>query len=151
MISFDLPNFMHSLVSAIATAASLVYSTTPRQIWRGRADESAAADPYAVMSAYPGPGTAWDAEERPSIQCMVVGTSGEAAERLAGQIYAALRDNDGRPKQNWTLNGLTTAGVADGTYRIIGIDVAQRPGRIGVDERGRVMVAFNVTMGVGRR
>ena len=146
----DPVNFLHSMALAIATATSLKYATTPRQIFIDRAVEDAnAADPYSVIRAFGGAATSWEVVPSLSIQVMTVGSSPAAALRRAMILFEALLDSDGRPRQAWTFAGkIRETGVSDGTWRVVATSLDGRPGIIGVDEKNRSQCSFNMTMSV---
>jgi hypothetical protein len=144
-------NLMHSLCLWLETATSLKYATTPRAIWRGQAAEGAScADTYSVVRLYGGAELVHDPVEVLAVQVMTVGTTVEGAMSQARKLFEAVLNADGTPKIGWTIAGKTTAGVADGTWRIISIAAMQRPTVIGVDERGRSEVSFNWELCVSR-
>ena len=144
-------NLMHSLLLWLEGLTALKYASTPRQLWRQQAAEgSACADPYSVISLTGGAELSADPTERLSVQVMTIGTTIEAAMNRARTIFEAVLLADATPILNRTITGKTTAGVADGTYRIISIAAMQRPTLLGVDERGRARVSFNWEVSVSR-
>lgn len=147
-MAIDVNNFLHSLATLVAAAASVHYATgSPRQLWIGRAVEASAADPYAAMTIYPGPGRVWDPQQRLSIQVRSSGTDGLATMALAQKLFEALCDADGVPWQMKQVTGWTVAGASDGHWRIVSIEFRQGPGNVAPDDRGRAEVVFNFDVG----
>lgn len=161
-LQFDANDFLHSLCKWIVAQAalfappvSLVYSTTPRSLWRDMAQEGPAAtpfatDPYTVIRTYAGsPLKYTDRLPRQSLQVQTTGSGDEAAKAQCGAVFQAFTDGDGLPLRSVVISGFKAASdAADGTWQIVFADLLQRPGTISRDERGRVTIGFNVEIGL---
>jgi hypothetical protein len=161
MIGIVEADFLHSLITwmvgnaaAFTPAVTLAYASTPRQIWRQQANESATADPYAVLRTYPGPPLAWHPLSLMNLQVQTTASQDagrEAGLELAWQLYQTLVASDGKPVRMATINGFKAAdNSADGTYLLHHLDPLQRPGGTGVDDRGRSLAGFNMEVGFYR-
>jgi hypothetical protein len=146
-MAVNVNNFVHSLALQLASATSLAYATAPRAIWRHRAIEDQAADPYSVLRVYGGSPLMWHPLPRLSLQVWTLGTSDDAALAQAQRLAEAFTDTDSLPRHGWVFAGQSTAGSTDGTWRIVSCDILQRPGLVGRDDRGRAEVVFNVDLG----
>jgi hypothetical protein len=158
MALIDLTNFMHSLALYMATAASLAYLATPRDLVRVavEADPDAGGtpplnDPYSVVRPYGGPAQGFDPLQRLSVQCKTTGTDPDAVLSRSQLLYGTLLAADGTPLQMKVIAAKKAAdNSADtpGSYRLVGVDLLQRPGLIGVDAKGRHESAWNFDVGV---
>jgi hypothetical protein len=152
--SIDPADFLHSLATVMAAAASVNYASgSPRGLWIWQAVEDAggagvaAADPYSVLSIFSGSPQGWGLLPRVNVQCKTVGSNRGAAALAAMKLYEALLDTDGYPWRMRRIAGLTVAGTADGHWRVVSADSQGRPGMIGVDDRNRAEVVFNFEVG----
>lgn len=150
-MAINLNNFLHSLALAMATASSLAYETTPRSLWRNQAIEDAAADPYSVLRIYGGGPLVWHPLPIISVQCLTSGGGNDAVLSQAQKLFESLLESDGRPAQGRIITGKTVAGASDGTWRIVWIQIINRPGLIGRTEKGQAQAAFNFDCGFHRQ
>jgi hypothetical protein len=149
-MTLNAANFLHSLCLWLETATGLKYQTTPRQLWRTAGVEGTdCADPYAVVRIYGG-SAGYDPTEVLSVQVMAQGTGAEAVMALSRKLFEAATNVDGTPVQGRTITGKTTAGAADGTWRLASIIPMQRPTVLGVDDLGRCEISFNWEIVVSR-
>jgi hypothetical protein len=147
-MAWNVDNFLHSLCLHLAGATSLAYLTEPRAIWRHQAVAAAAASTYSTLRIYGGPALGHDPSERVAIQVSTVGPTAAAALGQARALYEAMRDGQGLPARGRTITAVTTAGVADGSWRIIAWDPTGPPGVIGTDETGATAAwSFDVAFG----
>lgn len=156
MALIDPNNFLHSLARFVAAAAGgLAYVNTPRAIVRNVAvedDAGSLAEPYTVLRIYGGPAQPSDPLQRWSVQFKTTGGDPEAVLARSQLLYGTLLDPaSGLPLQMAIVPAYKAADDAADTpanYRLVGIDLLQRPGLIGVDARGRHESAWNVDLGV---
>lgn len=150
----DPNNFLHSLALFMASAAGLNYASAaqPRALWRNLAVEQDGqfTDPYSVLRIYPGPPLRFDPLQRWSVQCETTGKSSDGTLARAQAWFGTLLAADGTPLQMKTIGAVKVDGSADtpASYRLVGIDLLQRPGLLGVDDRKRHRAVFNFDVGV---
>lgn len=127
-------NFADKLAAWMAAAVPIEYAGVPRALWLGQAAEveGSIADPYSVLSVYPGADLPWVAVPAASIQVKTVGEDAAAWARAVA-LFNTLFEADGRPRRNLTLTG----------YRVLGFLTPRAPGQIGRDDRRRAEVVFN--------
>lgn len=153
-MAINLDNFLHSLAEALASACALSYrhgvatAAAKANIFRHGVDEGFALWPYTVLRSYSGSaGAGFVRPARVAVQAMTRGTAPAAIDR-AQAIFESLCDGAGCGRMGWTIPGyLANTATADGSWRIIAVEMAQRPGVIGAaDERGNVEVGFNADL-----
>lgn len=149
----DLNNFLHSWCRRLATAAGLVYLTTPRSLWRNRIVDGVVGvtvtDPATAVSIYGGGPVSYDPVPSIDVQVLTVGTDPAATLARAQQVFEAHLNGDGTPLIRTTIDGYRAADdVADGTWRVIGLDLFQRPGLVGVDATNRQRASFNARLAI---
>ena len=143
---FDTTNFLNSLAVNLAAELTIEYAGTPRALWILVADDKAAADPATALIPYGGMPTAWDPLPPRSVQVRTVGTSAVAAMVRAEAIYAEMLEG-GRPWQRKVIDAYALgAAEADGSWKIVALELLQPPGMIGYDEKNRAVVVFNFSV-----
>jgi hypothetical protein len=146
-----LDNFLHSLCMFLAAQLSLNYAQSgSNDLFRYEAKEGFANDPYTVISPAGGGGDTLFSST-PVIGCQVMTrATGNAAGIVRAQaIFDTLLGSDGRPLRMTTIPGYAAPGnTASGHWLLRNVDWTQRPGVIGRDDRGRIGIAFNWTMGL---
>jgi hypothetical protein len=157
-MAVDLTNFLHSLcryivarAAARTPAVAIAYLGTPRALWRTRADQADAADPYTVLRYGPGPAVDNDPLPRASVQVLTTGKDPEAALTRSQIIFEALCGDDPiglPPARMVTIGGYRASDdAADGHWLIVSIDPLQRPGLLAPTQQEREQVSFNVDVG----
>lgn len=156
----DPVNFLHSLLLQVASSASLVYAATattdaPRQLWHSQADETQptlCAPVYTVAAIYPGSVQINEAMQEMAVQFVTTGVE-VAALRQAWAVRDALCDSAGTPRTQWTFASKVFPGTVDdggGGWRVLGVDIRQRPGKVGKDDQGRSQISFNADISFSR-
>lgn len=152
-MTIDPTNFLHSLATFIAAAVSpaIAYAATPRALWLFRAREPEAADPYSVLRIYPGSALFYDPLQFWSVQCETTGQA-DAAITRSQALFATLLAADGTPLHMKVIAATKIDGTADtpASYRLVGVDLLQRPGILGSDDKGRHRAVFNFDVGVAQ-
>lgn len=153
-------NFLHSLckelvarAAALSPTLALVYDLDEGEsglanLHRNRAVEGEHCDNlYTVLRNYGGPAMSNDPLPRMSVQVETIGPAVEAITR-AQQIFELLLNADRTPWRMVQFNGYKAADdTSDGVWRVVAIDMLQRPGSIGTQDDGRDQVIFNMDMG----
>ena len=142
----NVEDFLHSLLLFVAAATSIEYAGTPRGLWRNKAVATDAAATYTVAQIYPGPPLVLAPINRISVQWRTTGKDSPAMLQ-AQRIFDALRAADGTPMRMRAITGKTTAGSADGVWRLVSVEHNQRPGFLGRDDKGIADYVFNSTLG----
>jgi hypothetical protein len=161
-MGLHLDNFLHSFArdlvvraAAAAPPVTIPYAADASGgnlgLWRGRAVEDSATDPYTVLRITGGPPSQYDALPRLSLQVFTTGKVRGAIEPVlnrAQSVYETCLDAEGLPARMRVIDGYTAAeNAANGHWRIVSIDPLQRPGSIGPDVNGREQVSFNLDLG----
>lgn len=150
----NVDNFLHSLIKWMAAQAaaqtptlSLPYEqASGNALFRNAGSDDFAAAPYSVLQIYGGP-AGNDALPRLSVQVETIGTETAALTR-AYQVFELLLAADHRPLRMQTITGYQAAdNSADGTWRIVAVDLLGRPGKAGKFDDTRVRVVFNFDIG----
>jgi hypothetical protein len=132
--------FLDELAAFMAAAVSpaLAYNVTPpRDLAVFEADEKDMAAIYSTLSNFGGK-IDFVSMSQIDIQCMTIGPGNAAVADRTSKLRLTLFDDQGRP---WCRKDLSH-------YRIIGITDIGEPGIVGRDEKNRVMMPFNFTVGV---
>jgi hypothetical protein len=155
-------NFAHSLARYMVDRASsfrppvvLRYAEAdiPRDLYRNRAIEGEHTTDalYSVLRQTGGPNTYRYPQARFSFQVHTVATVTDDGLDRAQALFETLCDGLGQPLRMTEIAAYRAAddGV-EGLYRIVAVDFLNRPGLVGVDERGRANVSFNFDVGFYR-
>ncbi len=149
----DPNNFLISLAAAMAAAAGVELTGTPRGLWVHEADEAAAAAVYTVLRIYGGAETASFSGHRRgslSIQRDTRGMDAQAVLAGATALHETLLDAEQRPRMHWTIAGKRFAGDGtieadpDGNWTIRQVRLVALPGIVGRDEAGRWIASANM-------
>lgn len=140
-------NFLHSLCRFVADRAGLAYAAAAplkSDLFRFALLEDWANDPASCLLPYGGAGTSWEAVPSISIQVATEGASREAVLTRAQRIFEACLNDEGRPLAMVDFAGVSAAdNRPDGSWRIIGLRMLQRPGLIGLNAKDRPRAVFN--------
>jgi hypothetical protein len=118
-----------------AVGASPLASTAG--LWRHKAIEANAADPYTVARIV-GTSLPWVPVPACGVQWMTRGSSDEAAWVRGEALFNTLLDGSGRPLRTVPIPQTETA-----KYRVQSVEFGSGLGVVGVDEKGRGLVVFN--------
>jgi|GEM_PF-2626330 len=151
----DPNNFLNSLIQFVIAAAAaqtpavtlVLPPASGANIWRNKIVEPIAGTPapVSILRYYAGPARQFEAQARAAIQCYTLGFDEEAAQARAQALYECFLAATGLPLRMVTINGYKAADQSsDGTWRLVSVDLVQTPGKIGVDDRGRTEVSFNL-------
>ena len=172
MAAIDLNDFLHSLARYLAAraaaqdpAVSVEVVGTPRAMWRNKAVEDASGDPVAGRRGRPVQRAAdlRRPEHRQGPAAPVLGPVPDDRHRRGRDAPAAqvlfecllfAPDDPVQPLQPLrmtTVDGYRAADDApDGRWLLISVDPTNRPGKTGVDPRGRPRVTFNFDVGFAK-
>ena len=151
-----LSNFLHSLVRLIASRTALVYwpavLSSKRDLFLGFSDPSYENDPFSVLLGTGGFGRQWDPLPGCSVQIATTGTSVHAVLNRAQRLFESLLDDEGHALGMYTFSGYKqTDNTADGQWLLVGVNLLQSPGIVGVDKGGRQISTFNCDLRFDRK
>jgi hypothetical protein len=130
--------FVEALADFIAlrTSPALVRSGAGVNLFcHEMSDAAGVPETRSALVSYGGAGVPWTPQVPLPIQCRTIAPTAAAALDRAQAIFETLRDQQGRVLRRTALAG---------GFTLIAITRLTTPGQIGRDDKGRVIVTFNL-------
>jgi hypothetical protein len=164
---YDPMNFLHSHATYAAAQAAIELSpalpvyyapygqsaagavAAPWNLFLNNADESIAMAEYSVLRIFGGSHERNNPKPTINVQCKTIGKSNVNAWMQANGLYRLLCLD----KQEHELRQLSVSGFkiadnsADGIWTLVNAVTISTPGQIGRDDRGRVEIVSNFSLG----
>jgi hypothetical protein len=158
----DVPSFVHSLAkSAVVRAAAqptplaLVYNAgAASNLWRNQGieqpgNQTSPPAPYGVLRVYGGSNDRTNPKPTINLQMEIIAGGNDAGMAFAQGLFEAVAlDIYGRELRQFLVDGyLAATDAANGTWMIVDAVTINRPGQVGRDDRNRVKIVGNVSIG----